>query len=253
MSSSVPHRCLRSAQSLSARELARLFEIGQRLVHDTAEGRAGTALAGRHLALLGPLDDDSTRALVEAAAALGAQVASVDARALDDAPAQRVPAVARMLGRLYDGVDCCGPAAARVDQLEAWSGVPVTNGLSDPAHPLRLLGDLMTMQAWTARPLRALRVELADAAAPQARALAELAALVALPLQQAVPVLAAVLAGDTAVPDDLPCDFTWNPGPSVAERLRLPRAEAQASRALALLADAQERLALQTLLVAAHA
>jgi len=237
MSSSLSHRCLRSAQTLSARDLARLFEIAARLQRDAAEGRAASALAGRHLALLGTLERADAQAFVEAAAGLGAQVAHIDAEALGSASEQR------LLGRLYDSVDACGLAIARIDQLEALAGVPVSNGLADAQHPLRLLGDLLTMQAWSGRALPALRVELAEPAMPQARALAALASL---SLQEP----ATVAAGDAATGEAPSCDFVWRAGRNAAERVLLPHGEPVPS-ALAQMARSYERLALQALLVAA--
>lgn len=94
-------------------------------------------LAGRYLALIGSPERGDAQAFIDAAAALGAQVACVDARPLLDAPAQRLPELARMIGQLYQGVDCCGLAPALVAQLDAHAGIPVTNGLADHTHPLR--------------------------------------------------------------------------------------------------------------------
>ncbi|MGA0610741.1 hypothetical protein [Caldimonas sp. KR1-144] len=243
-----PHRSLWSAQRLSAREMARLFDIAAGLRGDAAAASAGAALSGRHLALVGSLDGHGAQGFIDCATALGAQVSQVDANALLSAPVQRLPELARMLGRLYDGVDCCGLPEALVDQIELYAGVPVTNGLADPAHPLRLLGDLLTMQAWSDRALRTLRLELSDATAPLTRAMAELATLLSLQVQ--APTLATV-DGDGAPGDQASCDFVFVPGRTAAERLRLPGGGPVSASALSMLAQAHERLGLQALLIAA--
>ena len=102
--------------------------------------RAGARCAGADLALLcscarrhgtlpssAPCTNSAARWLV------------LDANDWLSSAVERVPDAARMLGRLYDAIDCCDLPAPLVEQIEAHSGVPVFNGVARPEHPLRQL------------------------------------------------------------------------------------------------------------------
>ena len=52
---------------------------------------------------------------------------------------------ARVLGRMYDGIEYRGYGQAIVEELGKYAGVPVWNGLTDEFHPTQILADLMTM------------------------------------------------------------------------------------------------------------
>lgn len=52
---------------------------------------------------------------------------------------------ARVLGRMYDGIEYRGYGRAIVEELGEYAGVPVWNGLTDEFHPTQILADLMTM------------------------------------------------------------------------------------------------------------
>lgn len=52
---------------------------------------------------------------------------------------------ARVLGRMYDGIEYRGYGQAIVEELGEYAGVPVWNGLTDEFHPTQILADLMTM------------------------------------------------------------------------------------------------------------
>jgi len=61
---------------------------------------------------------------------------------------------ARVLGRLYDGIEYRGFGQQVAETLAAHAGVPVYNGLTDQFHPTQILADLMTMQEHSAKPVR---------------------------------------------------------------------------------------------------
>lgn len=52
---------------------------------------------------------------------------------------------ARVLGRMYDGIEYRGYGQAIVEELGKYAGIPVWNGLTDEFHPTQILADLMTM------------------------------------------------------------------------------------------------------------
>ncbi|MBV8604120.1 MAG: hypothetical protein JO224_05485 [Pelomonas sp.] len=98
------------------------------------------ALAGRHVALLcADAADPAVRRLVEAVEGLGGQVAQLP----PPRPGQRVDTLARVLGQLYDAVDCVGLPAATVAALARASNVPVLDALADAERPLARLLDAL--------------------------------------------------------------------------------------------------------------
>lgn len=60
---------------------------------------------------------------------------------------------ARVLGRMYDGIEYRGSSQAVVEELAAYAGVPVYNGLTDDWHPTQMLADVLTMTEHCPKPL----------------------------------------------------------------------------------------------------
>jgi len=95
-------------------------------------------LRGKNLALVCDREEDADAILFrEAAAALGASVSHIrpDLAPPGGAPGTALLRTARLLGRLYDGIECQGLAPAWVHQLGHDAGVPVFDGLASAAHP----------------------------------------------------------------------------------------------------------------------
>ena len=65
---------------------------------------------------------------------------------------------ARVLGRMYDGIEYRGYEQSVVEDLAKWSGVPVWNGLTDADHPTQILADLMTIEEHCKKPLNKIKV-----------------------------------------------------------------------------------------------
>ena len=146
------------ALSLSTQRLSRgdplpmadalaLVAAARRLQADLHNGAAGQPLRGKNLALLlGGAGGAETSALHEAAQELGARVAEVRfAEPPGTRPRDGVRQLARMLGRLYDAVDCAALPPPAVREIEQEAGVPVYDGLALDDHPARALADLMTL------------------------------------------------------------------------------------------------------------
>ena len=66
---------------------------------------------------------------------------------------ESVTDTARVLGRLFDGIEYRGSTQGDVEQLGAYAGVPVWNGLTDQWHPTQLLADVMTIRDHSTKPL----------------------------------------------------------------------------------------------------
>ena len=60
---------------------------------------------------------------------------------------------ARVLGRMFDGIEYRGSAQETVETLGAYAGVPVWNGLTDDWHPTQMLADILTMRDHDRKPL----------------------------------------------------------------------------------------------------
>lgn len=107
-----------------------------------ADGLTRKPLSGKRLALLSDTQgDDSVREFVQAATALGAHVSLV-LPGLDEGSSEaQIDAVARMLGRLYDAVECQHLPLAVVRRIAQGSDIPIFAGLATPEHPTAALAD----------------------------------------------------------------------------------------------------------------
>ncbi len=109
--------------------------------------RSGTEqrpLRGKNVALLCDAADDGNAALFQrAAATLGAQVARLRPSLSERSAPQDVQDTARVLGRLYDAVDCVGMAADLVRRIGDEAGVPVFEAIGSTSHPTTALADLL--------------------------------------------------------------------------------------------------------------
>lgn len=132
-------RALALDSSPSAVTAAQLLELARRLRASAIAGQpAPTALHGKNLAVLQPVDGIAVSALHDAALDLGMRVAQVS---LGDPPPAilALGRIARMLGRMYDAIDVGPLAPAAAAELAAHAGVPVYRGLADGSHPLLAL------------------------------------------------------------------------------------------------------------------
>jgi ornithine carbamoyltransferase len=111
---------------------------------------AGTELArlgGKNIALIFEKSSTRTRCAFEVAAYdQGAHVTYLDPSGSQLGHKESVKDTARVLGRMYDGIEYRGSAQANVEELAAFSGVPVWNGLTDEWHPTQTLCDMLTMR-----------------------------------------------------------------------------------------------------------
>ncbi|QLJ04378.1 ornithine carbamoyltransferase [Streptomyces sp. NEAU-sy36] len=122
-----------------------------------AAKRAGTEtpyLRGRNIALIFEKTSTRTRCAFEVAAAdQGAHTTYLDPAGSQIGHKESVKDTARVLGRMYDGIEYRGDSQAKVEELAAEAGVPVYNGLTDDWHPTQMLADVLTMTEHSAKPL----------------------------------------------------------------------------------------------------
>ncbi|MEV5430252.1 ornithine carbamoyltransferase [Streptomyces sp. NPDC052701] len=138
----------------TAREFLGLIELAAEL---KAAKRAGTEtryLRGRNIALIFEKTSTRTRCAFEVAAAdQGARTTYLDPAGSQIGHKESVKDTARVLGRMYDGIEYRGDSQAKVEELAAYAGVPVYNGLTDDWHPTQMLADVLTMTEHCPRPV----------------------------------------------------------------------------------------------------
>lgn len=132
----------------SATMLRALFSRAERLRHAAASNLGKRPLEGAYIALLHAAGKAETRSLLHKAIdRLGAKPVAIE---FDEdeprGPGLDMAAMARVLGRLYQAVDCAGLAPSAVRAIATQSGIPVFCGLGRAQHPVRGLGELWTIE-----------------------------------------------------------------------------------------------------------
>ncbi|MEU1002504.1 MULTISPECIES: ornithine carbamoyltransferase [Streptomyces] len=111
-------------------------------------------LQGRNIALIFEKTSTRTRCAFEVAAAdQGASTTYLDPFGSQIGHKESVKDTARVLGRMYDAIEYRGDSQQKVEELAAYAGVPVYNGLTDDWHPTQMLADVLTMTEHCAKPL----------------------------------------------------------------------------------------------------
>jgi ornithine carbamoyltransferase len=110
-------------------------------------GYEGQRLKGKNIALIFEKASTRTRCAFETAAYdQGAHVTYLGPTGSQLGTKETVKDTARVLGRMYDGIEYRGFGQERVETLAKYAGVPVWNGLTNEYHPTQVLADLLTMQ-----------------------------------------------------------------------------------------------------------
>jgi ornithine carbamoyltransferase len=134
-------------------EWRHLLALARSLKADKADGREVHRLRGRNLALIFEKASTRTRCAFEVAAHdQGAHVTYLDPSGSHMGHKESVADTARVLGRMYDGIEFRGSSHATVETLAAYAGVPVWNGLTDDWHPTQSLCDMLTMREHVDKP-----------------------------------------------------------------------------------------------------
>jgi len=128
-------------------EIGDLLSLSARLKADKKAGIGGRALAGKNVALLFEKPSTRTRcAFTVACVDEGAHPEYLGKNDIQFGKKETVADTARVLGRMFDGIQFRGFAHDTVETLAENAGVPVWNGLTDQWHPTQILADLLTFQ-----------------------------------------------------------------------------------------------------------
>ncbi|EKM0527180.1 ornithine carbamoyltransferase [Cronobacter turicensis] len=128
-------------------QIRMLLELSAKLKKDKKNGVEVQKLIGKNIALIFEKDSTRTRCSFEVAAYdQGARVTYLGPSGSQVGHKESIKDTARVLGRMYDGIQYRGFGQEIVETLAQFAGVPVWNGLTDEFHPTQLLADLLTMQ-----------------------------------------------------------------------------------------------------------
>ena len=135
-------------------EIGYLLELSADLKKAKYAGTEKQGLEGRNIALIFEKSSTRTRCAFEVAAYdQGACVTYLGPSGSQIGEKESMKDTARVLGRMYDGIEYRGFGQERVEILARYSGVPVWNGLTDEFHPTQVLADFLTMLEHLDRPL----------------------------------------------------------------------------------------------------
>jgi len=138
----------------NADELLYLLDLAAQLKTDKKAGCEIQHLHQKEICLLFEKTSTRTRCAFEVAAHdQGAHVTYLDPQSSQMGHKESIKDTARVLGRLYDGIEYRGFDQSIVQTLADYAGVPVFNGLTDEFHPTQILADLLTMREHCAKPL----------------------------------------------------------------------------------------------------
>jgi ornithine carbamoyltransferase len=147
-------RNLLSVTDLTREEFMYLVGLAGRLREEKRSGQRQGRLSGRNIALIFAKSSTRTRSAFEVAAHdEGAHVTYLGPGDAHLGRKESVKDTARVLGRMFDGIEYRGFSQDDVEILGAHAGVPVWNGLTDAWHPTQMLADVLTMCDHSGKPL----------------------------------------------------------------------------------------------------
>ena len=128
-------------------EITYLVNLGIELKQKKKQGIAHDELKGKNIALIFEKTSTRTRCSFEVAAHdLGMHVTYLDPSGSQIGKKESIKDTARVLGRMYDGIEYRGFGQEIVEELAEYAGVPVWNGLTNEFHPTQMIADMMTIQ-----------------------------------------------------------------------------------------------------------
>ena len=138
----------------SPKELQYLLDLARDLKRAKYAGTEQPRLTGKNIALIFEKTSTRTRCSFEVAAYdQGAHVTYLGPSGSQIGIKESMKDTARVLGRMFDGIEYRGFAQKTVEELAEYSGVPVWNGLTNEFHPTQILADFMTMREHVDKPL----------------------------------------------------------------------------------------------------
>lgn len=132
---------------LTAAELTELLDLAAELKEAKRNGVEHRLCAGKNIALIFEKTSTRTRCAFEVAAAdLGIYPVYLDPSGSQIGKKESIADTARVLGRMFDGIEYRGYGQEIVEELARHAGVPVWNGLTNESHPTQILADFLTIR-----------------------------------------------------------------------------------------------------------
>ncbi|MFW5810969.1 MAG: ornithine carbamoyltransferase, partial [Thermodesulfobacteriota bacterium] len=140
------------------KEIRFLLDLSAELKRAKYTGTEHPRLTGKNIVLIFEKASTRTRCAFETAAFdQGARVTFLGPTGSQMGAKESLKDTARVLGRMYDGIEYRGFGQERVEELARYAGVPVWNGLTNEYHPTQVLADLQTMEEFSDKPLNRVR------------------------------------------------------------------------------------------------
>ncbi len=129
-------------------EINGLIDLSILLKEEKKNGKSQSSyLSGKNIALIFEKTSTRTRCSFEVAAHdMGANVTYLDPSGSQIGKKESIADTARVLGRMYDGIEYRGFEQTKVEDLAKYAGVPVWNGLTNESHPTQMIADMMTIK-----------------------------------------------------------------------------------------------------------
>lgn len=159
MAFNLKNRHLLSLVHHTEREIKYLIDLARDLKRAKYTGTEKQLLKGKNIALIFEKTSTRTRCAFEVAAHdQGANVTYIGSSGSQIGHKESMKDTARVLGRMYDGIEYRGFKQSIVQELADYAGVPVWNGLTDEFHPTQMLADVLTMQEYAnGKPLNKIK------------------------------------------------------------------------------------------------
>jgi ornithine carbamoyltransferase len=157
MSFNLRNRSLLDLKDFEPRDIRYLLDLAGELKRSKYAGNEQARLTGKNIALIFEKASTRTRCAFEVAVHdQGGHVTYLDSAGSQMGHKESLKDTARVLGRLFDGIEYRGFHQSVVEEIARFSHVPVWNGLTDEAHPTQILADLLTMEEFSEKPLHEL-------------------------------------------------------------------------------------------------
>ncbi|MGC9362865.1 MAG: ornithine carbamoyltransferase [Candidatus Syntrophosphaera sp.] len=154
MAYNLRNRHFLTLMDFSPKEIGFLLDLSLELKRAKYAGTEQQRLKGKNIALIFEKDSTRTRCAFEVAALdQGAHVTYLGPTGSQMGKKESIADTARVLGRMYDGIEYRGFGQEIVEELAKFAGVPVWNGLTTQDHPTQVLADFLTAKEHLNKPL----------------------------------------------------------------------------------------------------
>ncbi|MBE6253118.1 MAG: ornithine carbamoyltransferase [Bacteroidales bacterium] len=155
MTCNLKNRSFLKLLDFTPKEIEYLLDLAADLKRAKKEGTEEPRLQGKNIALIFEKTSTRTRCSFEVAAHdQGAHVTYLGPTGSQIGTKESMKDTARVLGRMFDGIEYRGFGQSIVEELARYAGVPVWNGLTNEFHPTQILADFLTMREHIRKPLR---------------------------------------------------------------------------------------------------